>query len=310
MDLAPVRDVMRRSAENPLIALDDMPFACSDIWNAALIRHEDKILMLMTIETLEGRYQIHKATSDDGVHFTVDVAPVMAPLRSGKNSVHEAGGVRDPRITPVDGLYYITYVADGNHGLRIGLAKTRDFSFFERMGYISQVDVKNGVLFPRKIGDRYAIFRRPDAGMSIWVSYSEDMTFWGDAEVVMAPRGGYWDATRIGAAAPPLEIDEGWLLIYYGEKATSAGPLVRLGAAILDRENPATVLARSNIPILSPREKYERIGDVPNVVFSCGAMIEGEDLVVVYGASDSCVCRAQSPLSEVVKTCYESEGVY
>jgi predicted GH43/DUF377 family glycosyl hydrolase len=126
----------------------------------------------------------------------------------------------------------------------------------------------------------------------------------------MTPRGGYWDADVVGAAAPPVETDRGWLLIYYGEKRTSAGPLVRLGAAVLDAEDPARVIARSNIPILSPRERYERMGDVPNVVFSCGALLDGRGRVsVYYGASDSCICLGQAALEDIVRICQEGESI-
>ena len=126
----------------------------------------------------------------------------------------------------------------------------------------------------------------------------------GGWQVLIRPRGGYWDTTRIGAAAPPIAIEQGWLLIYYGQKHTSAGPLVRLGAAILDRDDPSKVIARSNIPILAPREQYERIGDVGNVIFSCGAILEDDGRVnLYYGASDSCICLGQAAVDEIVQAC-------
>ncbi len=304
------QDVITRCPSNPLISLGDLPFRCSDIWNAGLVRFKNDYLLLITVETLVGQYAIYRATSRNGKDFTVDAEPFMSPAQSGPRRADESIGVRDPRITLMDGWYYITYVADGDHGLRLGLAKTKDFQSVEHIAYISQVDVKNGILFPRKVGGKYLLLKRPDAGSSIWLSYSNDLVFWGSSTVVMTPRGGYWDSNRIGAAAPPIEIDEGWLLIYYGEKVTSAGPLVRLGAAILDRGNPTRVLARSNIPILTPRERYERIGDVPNVVFSCGALLEDEKIDLYYGASDSCICRGSAPLKDVLRVCFESEREY
>lgn len=301
------RDVIRRWPENPLISLDDLPFRCADIWNAGVTRFAGKYLVLITVESLEGRHRIYKAVSDNGHGFTIDPEPFMTPSEDPKYRPHERMGVRDPRITPIDGEYYITYVAEGDHGLRVGLARTKDFAQVERMGYPSQVDVKSGAMFPRKIGGKYALLKRPGAGASIWVSYSDDLRFWGDEKVVMTPRGGYWDSGRIGAAAPPIEVAQGWLLIYYGEKFTSAGPLVRLGAAVLDRNDPSVVLARSNIPILAPRERYERIGDVPNVVFSCGAFVDDGEVILCYGASDSCICFGAAPLDEVLNICFEGE---
>ena len=247
------RDVIGRCGINPVIGLDDLPFSCSDIWNAGVASFGDQYLLLITIEALQGHYSIYQARSSDGEHFTVGSEPFMVRDDCGPGRVCESVGIRDPRITRMDGFYYITYVADGDHGLRLAVARTEDFTSVERLGYVSQVDVKNGALFPRKIGGKYALLSRPGAGCSIWLSYSEDLEFWGSHAAVMTPRGGFWDASRIGAAAPPIEIDEGWLLIYYGEKDTSAGPLVRLGAAVLDRDDPSKVVARSNIPILTPR---------------------------------------------------------
>ena len=304
------RDVIGRCASNPLISMEDLPFRCSDIWNAGVVRFETRYVMLITIETLEGRYGIYQARSTDGERFTIGAEPFMAPLEDGPGAIYESVGIRDPRITPMDGVYYITYVAGGDHGMRVGLARTEDFARAERIAYVSQVDVKNGMLFPRKVGGRYLLLKRPNPGASVWLSYSDDLVFWGSDVAVMTPRGGHWDSHLIGPAAPPIEIDAGWLLIYYGEKLTSAGPLVRLGAAVLDRDDPCRVLARSNIPILAPRERYERIGDVPNVVFSCGALLEGSDVIVYYGASDSCICRGLAPLDVILRTCSESRSEF
>ena len=302
-----VRDVIERSKGNPLIALRDLPFRCADIWNAGVVRLGREVLLLLTVETLEGHYHIYRAFGTDGETFTVDAEPFMTPDEEAPGREYEGWGIRDPRITPMEGGYYITYVADGEHGLRPGLARTDDFRSVQRIAYVSQVDVKNAALFPRKIDGRYALLSRYDATGHVWLSFSDDLVFWNDARVVMTPRGGFWDPSMIGAASPPIEIEEGWLLVYYGEKSTSAGPLVRLGAAVLDRDDPSRVLARSNIPILSPRERYERIGDVPNVVFSCGVLVEGDQLHVYYGASDSCICLGTAPLAEVLRICFEGE---
>ena len=303
-------DVIQRCPCNPLVLLGDLPFRCSDIWNAGVTRFGGEYLLLITVETLEGSYAIYRARSRDGQEFTVDAYPVMSPVEVGPEAKYESYGVRDPRITPMGEWYYITYVAHGDHGLRLGLARTKDFESVERIAYVSQVDVKNGALFPRTVGGKFLLLKRPAPGSSIWMSCSDDLVFWGSATVVMTPRGGHWDSDRIGAAAPPIELDRGWLLIYYGERTTSAGPLVRLGAAILDRDDPSRVVARSNIPILTPRERYERIGDVPNVVFSCGALLEDGLVKVYYGASDSCICLGTATPEDIVRTCFESEREY
>jgi predicted GH43/DUF377 family glycosyl hydrolase len=307
MDMKMGQDVIRRCDANPLITPEDMSFRLSDILNCGVTQIDGEYVLLITVQTLQGTTALYVARSANGQHFTVEDKPLMTYARDGEQAIYESFGIRDARITRYDDTFYITYVADGDHGLRLALARTSDFREVERMGCLTEVDSKNGALFPRKIGDRYALLSRPDPGESIWVSYSDDLTFWGSMTVVMTPRSGYWDPDRIGAAGPPIEIDPGWLLIYYGEKYTSAGPLVRLGAAILDRDDPSKVISRSNIPILSPRERYERIGDIPNVVFSCGAVLCADDIVrIYYGGSDSCICMGEAPLEDIVRVCIES----
>jgi beta-1,4-mannooligosaccharide/beta-1,4-mannosyl-N-acetylglucosamine phosphorylase len=305
------RDVIHRYAKNPLIYIEDLPFHCSDIWNAGVIHFKDEYLLLLTVETLEGLSCIYLAHSMDGYNFVVESEPFMTASREESFARYETFGIRDPRITEIDETYYITYLADSDSGKRVGLARTYDFKSVERMHFVSEPDTKSGVLFPRRFNGRFAMLERPSAGGSIWLSCSDDLIHWGSSTIVMAPRGGYWDADRIGAACPPIEIEQGWLLIYYGEKDTSAGPLVRLGAAILDIDNPYCVLARSNIPILAPRKNYERIGDVGNVVFSCGALLEDDGRIrVYYGASDSCICLGVCALDDIIHVCLESEQEY
>jgi len=296
-------DVIHRCPGNPLISLDDISFQCSDICNAGVVRFNGQVLLLITIESLEGRCSLYLARSDDGEHFHVEDRPFMAYVPS-EQCPYESLGIRDPRITRLDDTYYITYVAEGDCGMRIGLASTDDFKQVRRLGFVNQPDTKNGVLFPVKFGGRYALLERPNPGYSIWLGFSDDLVFWGRPRVVMTPRGRFWDSHRVGASGPPIEIEAGWLLIYYGEKITSSGPLVRLGAAVLDRDEPWKVIGRSNIPILSPRETYERIGDVGNVTFSCGATCDDEgNVMVYYGASDSCICLGAAPLEDIVDVC-------
>jgi predicted GH43/DUF377 family glycosyl hydrolase len=296
------RDIVHRWEGNPLISQEDLSFRVGEIHNAGIAAMNGDVVALLNVESLEGRNLFYRACSRDGINFTVDPTPFMRPPTEGPRARYETFGIRDPRITPLDGRFYITYVADCELGLRLGLACTKDFQSVEFLGYVTQPDVKNGVLFPCKINGRYALLKRPSSG-DIWLSYSDDLAFWGDEKVVMTTRGGYWDSSRIGAAAVPIEIEQGWLLIYYASKDTSAGPLVRLGAAVLDREDPSKVIARSNIPILSPREEYERIGDVPNMVFSCGARVCDGELWIYYGASGGCVCLGTAKIAEIVEFC-------
>ncbi|MEJ2648832.1 MAG: glycoside hydrolase family 130 protein [Sedimentisphaerales bacterium] len=298
------QDIIFRCKNNPLITIDDLPMICSDIWNAGVVRFEGQYLLLMAVETLEGSGCIYLARSTDGYKFQVDTEPFMVSSRNSPFARYETIGIFDPRITKIDSTYYVTYLAESEYGRRIGLARTDDFHTVERMQFISQPDTKCGCLFSRTLNGRYAMLERPAAGDSIWLSYSDDLLHWGLSTVVFTPRGGFWDSNRVGVAGPPIEINEGWLLIYYGEKYTSGGPLVRLGAAILDKYKPSNLLGRSNIPILAPRTKYERIGDVGNIVFSCGSLLEENgEIKIYYGASDSCICLGTACLDEIIELC-------
>lgn len=302
------RDIIHRWEENPIITIEDLSFRCMDICNAGAVKVADQYILLLTIQNLEGRYSIYCAQSRDGYHFEVGDRPFLSPCQDKPLAIYEERGVLDGRVVLLEGVYYICYDALGRHGYRAALARTEDFRTVQRIGHVSEPDTKGGVLFPRKIKGKYARLERPWEGRSIWVSYSEDLEYWGWSEVVATPRGGFWDSDHIGIATPPIEIDPGWLFIYYGIKQTSTGPLFRLGAVILDAENPTEILGRTNAPILSPREDYERIGDVSNLVFSCGAIIEPNDEVrLYYGAANSCICLGTTKVQNIVQACLKSE---
>ncbi len=304
-------DIIHRWDGNPAITADDLPFPCLDIRDAGAVKIGDTYVLLVTIEALDGRTRIFRAESEDGYGFQVDPEPVLAPSDDEPFFKYELNGLEDPRITYIDGVYYVMYTAKSPLGLRLGIAKTKDLRSFERISLISQPDTKHGVLFPERIGPgkgRYARLERPREGGSIWISYSDDLVYWGDMHFVMGPRHGFWDFHRIGPGTPPVRVDEGWLFIYYGVKETSAGPLIRLGAALLDAERPHTLIGRTDVPIISPRERYERVGDVNNLVFTCGAVLEPSgEFRLYYGGADSCICVASAPVGRILKRCLDSE---
>ncbi|MBW1940438.1 MAG: glycoside hydrolase family 130 protein [Deltaproteobacteria bacterium] len=298
-------DIIHRWEGNPVITMEDLPFKASNICNAGAVRIENTYLLLVTIETLRGHKKLYIARSEDGRYFDMDAKPFMES--AGKK--YEEISVMDGRITPFEDTYYISYIAESHYGYRIGLARTDDFKTVTRLGFVSEVDIKDGTLFPEKVNGRFARLERPWAGGNIWISYSDDLVYWGGSEIVLSHRPGHWDTNRVGNAAPPFKVKDGrWLLLYYGIKDTSAGPLFRIGAVFLDPDNPAKVLSRTNIPILSPRERYERVGDIPNLIFSCGAILEDEKLLLYYGASNSCICLGSTTIDKIDHECLKSKG--
>jgi len=296
-------DVFHRYERNPILTAADMPFRCNTVFNGTPVKIDDEYLLLLRVEGQQGYSFFALGRSRDGFVFTVDEKPVLMPADNGYFGKYEKRGLEDPRATWIDGAWHILYTAVSPFSYRIALAKTQDFRTFERIALISEPGNKDGVLFPEKIGGRYARLDRPiGRGVgSIWISYSKDLHTWGDSEVVISPRPGHWDSFRVGASVPPIRTDAGWLEIYHGTKMTSAGPIYRAGTVLLDLENPSRVIARCPVPLLSPREEYERIGDVPNVVFACGAIVEDDGRVkLYYGGADTCVCVATGSMDDII----------
>ncbi len=297
-------DLLHRWEGNPAITIDDIPFRANTVFNGTPIVTEDGVLLMLRVEGQQGYSFFALARSKDGLRFKVDERPVMMPEMTGPGAKYEIRGLEDPRATFIDGICYIMYTAVGECGARIALAKTDDYVNYERLGYVSEPGNKDGVLFARKINGRYARLDRPigreDLGC-IWISYSPDLLNWGDSEMVLAPRRGYWDEYRIGASVPPIETDEGWLEIYHGVKMTSSGPIYRIGTVLLDLDDPSKVVKQGETPILSPREDYERIGDVPNVCFACGAVMDKKGMMkIYYGAADTSICVALGTLDQIL----------
>jgi predicted GH43/DUF377 family glycosyl hydrolase len=219
----------------------------------------------------------------------------------------EAYGIEDPRITfvPEIGKYVITYTAYSRGGPGISLAVTEDFRHFERYGDILPPDDKDSALLPRRIGEYWALIHRPVAplGTHVWISYSPDLRHWGNHKMILPARdGAWWDATKIGLASPPVETEEGWLVIYHGVRHAPSGCIYRLGLALLDLEQPERCLRRGPSWVFAPEETYEREGDIGNVVFPCGYTLgeDGDTINLYYGAADTCVALATGSIRQML----------
>jgi predicted GH43/DUF377 family glycosyl hydrolase len=210
----------------------------------------------------------------------------------------------------IDGEYLITYSAYSQHGVRIGLAKTKDFHSVERFSLITEADYRNVVIFPEKFNGLYARLDRPHSDISpwaIWISFSPDLRYWGDSELIMKPMQYHWDEMKIGPGATPIKTSRGWLNIYHGVFPTMAGSVYRLGVALHDLHNPAKIIAVGDEWILQPEKTYEITGYVPNVVFSCGAIPEPDGSVKIYwGAADTVMCVGTANLEELVDHCLKN----
>ena len=212
------------------------------------------------------------------------------------------------------------FAMDMDKGCRLGLASTDDFERFKFIGIVSDDDTRNGVLFPEKINGKYLRFERPNkvqldngpaSGNTIYLSESENLFNWRLVKPVMAGRFHYWDE-NIGSGPPPVKTQEGWLHIYHGIATHFASSnIYQAGAALDDLNDPSVVLFRSKNNILEPRELFELVGQVPNVVFPSGMIVEEYDsegfalpsskVFIYYGSADTVVGLALSTVGELIE---------
>ena len=302
--------LINRYKNNPILTKEDVPYPVATVHNAAVVKYEGKYIMIFRSHKLNGRSILGKAVSDDGFNFKVNKKPFMLPAVKGIFSEYEAYGIEDPRIVNIDGEFLITYSAYSKHGVRIGLAKTRDFQAIERVSLITEADYRNVVFFSEKIGGLYARLDRPHSEISpwsIWISYSPDLKYWGESKLIMKPMQYHWDEMKIGPGAPPIKTTRGWLHIYHGVFPTMDGSVYRLGAALHDLKDPSVILAVGDEWILQPEETYEITGYVHNVVFCCGAVAEDDGSVKIYwGGADKVMCVGVTMIEDLVDHCLEN----
>lgn len=303
--------IVKRYEGNPILTKDDIPYKVETVHNAAVVKYDGKYVMLFRSHLDNGRCILGLADSDDGFNFAPRPQPFMTPSADGVFAEYEAYGVEDPRITFLEGAYYITYSAYSKHGVRIALAKTHDFQSVERVALITQADYRNTVLFPEKINGRYVRLDRPNSDISpwaIWVTFSEDLKYWGDSQVVIKPVTYHWDEMKIGPGAPPIKTDKGWLSIYHGVCPTMDGSVYRLGVALHKLDDPAKIIAVGDRWILAPEDPWELTGYVHNVVFSCAAVPEDDGTVKIYwGGADTVMCAGTANINELVDFCLANQ---
>lgn len=304
------RPIVERYPGNPILTKDQVPYPVETVHNAAVVKHEGRYVMVFRSHRRNGRSILGLAESRDGFHFEVAPEPFLVPAQEGLFAEYEEYGVEDPRVTRLDdGYFYITYSAYSRHGVRIGLARTRDFRSVERLAFITQADQRNVVLFPEKINGLYARLDRPHTEItpwSIWISYSPDLIHWGNSRRIIAPLPYHWDEMKIGPGAPPIRTEQGWLNIFHGVFKTMDGAVYRLGVALHDLKDPARLLGVADEWILQPEDPWEVTGYVHNVVFTCGAVPEPDGTLKLYwGGADTVMCAGIARIDDLVSLCLE-----
>ena len=299
-----------RNSNNPIFTAKDWPYPVNTVFNPGATIFHGKVLLLARVEDRRGFSHLTKAISEDGVvDWQIDCLPTLEP--DPDNHPEELWGIEDPRISWLEelGKWAIVYTAYSGGGPLVAMALTNDFVHFERLGPVMPPEDKDASLFPRRINGKWALIHRPLVtnhvpGAHIWLSYSDDLIHWRNSQVLMhARRGGWWDGGKIGLCAPPLETAEGWIMLYHGVRQTVAGAIYRMGLALLDLEDPTRVLRRSDEWIFGPAEPYERQGDVADVVFSGGWVLDDKTglIKMYYGGADTCIALATASKGDLLE---------
>ncbi len=299
--------ILHRSEHNPLLSPSDFPGGFADsVMNCGQVIHEGKIVLLVAV-VYRGRYNgaeagIHVATSEDGVHFTINPEPLCKPVDWAPGWKEMDRWVIDPRVTKIEDTYYIVRPGQCPSGPVALLEKTKDFKSVEYIDCISLPSNRVPCLFPEKVNGRYARLDRPNAG-GIWISYSPDLVHWGSFKPLLMPWGAFF-GLKVGPT-PPIKTKDGWLVIFHGVWRNCANERYSLSAMLLDLDDPSKIIGKMESWILTPQADCERLGNVNNVVFACGALADEEkdEIRVYYGAADEHVCLATGSLSELIDAC-------
>jgi predicted GH43/DUF377 family glycosyl hydrolase len=298
---------LQRHPANPILLPDPASdWECYNVFNAGVLHHNALFHMFYRAQGLDWVSRIGYAVSVDGVHWNRLRRPVLEP-HDGSDS----RGVEDARVVEMDGVFYMTYTAYGREyrgkgepthaggGVLPMIARSRNLITWERIGPIVRgEDNKDHVLFPRRIGGRYAALHR--RWPQVWLAYSDDLCTWREEDMrpIFGPRSeGQWDSRSVGANGVPIETDHGWLLLYHGYDAEHT---YRFGVCLLELEEPHRVVRRPRDPIFWPEELWELRGDVPNVVFSCANPVVDGTVYVFYGGGDHVIGLATCRLGELL----------
>lgn len=319
---------MRRHPKNPILTRLDIPDVppliddVTSVFNPGAAKFGKKYILMLRVQARSRESRMMVAESANGIDFKI--RPEVVEWKGIKKVKEKIFHIYDARITFLENAYAIMFAMDMDRGCRLGLARTRDFRDFQFLGITSGEDTRNGVLFPEKVGGRYLRMDRPNTarleggpatGNTIWLSESQDLLDWKPVAPLISGRFHYWDEW-IGSGPPPVKTREGWLHLYHGV-ATHFGSanIYQAGVFLLDLKDPTKVIGRCRHNILEPREIYELTGQVPNVVFPSGMIIETHDeegfagpdsrVKIYYGAADTVIGLATTTVSELLAAAHE-----
>lgn len=308
---------LKRAKENPIISpIKNHPWESRATFNPSALYLDDKIHIIYRAMSEDNTSVFGYAMSKNGIKIDYrHPEPIYLPKMPFEQKLqpHGNSGAEDPRLTKIEQKIYMTYTAfDGKNPPRVALTfiLVKDF-LAQKWNWATPVlisppdfDDKDACIFPEKIGGKYIIIHR--VGDDIDLSYSDTLDFdgktWIEEYRWITPRKGWWDDKKVGAAAPPIKTKEGWILFYH---SVSGDNIYRVGAVLLDLKDPIKIIGRTIEPLFEPETVYEKIGQIPNVVFPCGVVEIDDNLLIYYGGADQVVgvsCIKTNELIDSLKT--------
>lgn len=285
----------RRLSDTPVISPRGSSWESAGTFNPAVVMHAGKFVMLYRAQDKQGTSRLGYAESSDGFHFTRRNDPVLAPTEDYEKD----GGVEDPRLVQFGDTYYLTYTGYNKKDAQLCLAISKDLIHWDRKGVIIPANqgnwnvkwTKSGAIIPEKINSKYWMYflgtsadKKDQGGLA----YSSDLLHW--TEATQAPalpiRPGHFDSRVAEPGPAPIVTANGIVLIYNG---ADDNLVYRTGIAIFDRGDPRKLLWRSDEPVFSPEKDWEKVGQVPNVVFVEGMVKQNNRYLFYYGGADKYV---------------------
>jgi predicted GH43/DUF377 family glycosyl hydrolase len=291
----------QRLSESPIISREGDGWESAGTFNPAVIARGGKIIMLYRAQDMHGTSRLGYAESNDGIHFTRRSEPVLSP----ETDYEKDGGVEDPRLVQFGDTYYLTYTGYNKKDAQLCLATSKDLIHWVRKGIILPAYkgkwntrwTKSGAIVPEKISGKYWMYflgTSRDNNDQVGLASSEDLIHWTEETnaPVLPVRAGKFDSRVAEPGPSPIVTPGGIFLVYNGADDKL---VYRTGVAMFDRNNPATLISRSDGPIFSPQESWEIVGQVPNVVFVEGMVQQAKRYLFYYGGADANVGVAAAP---------------
>ena len=292
----------QRLSKEPILAPQGAGWESAGTFNPAVIEHQGKYVMLYRAQDAQGTSRLGYAESPDGIHFERRPQPVLSP----EAEYEKSGGVEDPRLVKLHGTYYLTYTGYNTRDAQLCLATSRDLIHWDRKGVILPAYkgnwntgwTKSGAIVPEKVDGKYWMYflgTTPDKNDQMGLAYSTDLIHWTEATKtpVLPRRPGQFDSRVVEPGPPPILTPDGIVLIYNGADDKL---VYRTAIAIFDRKDPRKVLYRSEQPIFAPEMEWEKVGQVPNVVFVEGMARRGDHYLFYYGGADKYVGVAEAAI--------------